>query len=81
LNDSARFHQVIERAKLEYTLKKHWKLGAGYAGTKHAGGRWLNKPFLTTTISTKAGAFEFWLQKIPAGEQVEIRYALVHTSR
>jgi hypothetical protein len=80
LNDTARFHQVIERAKLEYALKKRWKMGAGYAGTKPVGGRWLNKPFLTTTISTKAGAFEFWLQKIPGGEQVEMRYALIHTS-
>jgi hypothetical protein len=80
LNDSARFHQVIERAKLEYALKKRWKIGAGYAGTKPVGGRWLNKPFLTTTISTGTGAFEFWLQKIPAGAQVEVRYALVHTS-
>jgi hypothetical protein len=80
LNGPARFHQVIERAKFEYAVKKHWKLGVGYAGTKPVGGRWANKPFITTTISTKAGAFEFWLQKIPAGEQVEVRYALVHTS-
>lgn len=80
LNDSARFHQVIERAKIEYALKKRWKIGAGYAGTKPVGGHWLNKPFLTTTVSTKAGAFEFWLQKIPSGEQVEVRYALVHAS-
>jgi len=81
LNDSARFHQVIERAKIEYAVKKRWKIGAGYAGTKPVGGQWENKPFLTTTVSTRAGAFEFWLQKIPAGEQIEIRYALVHTSR
>jgi hypothetical protein len=40
----------------------------------------VNKPFLTTTISTLAGAFEFWLQKIPAGGQVEVRYTLVDTS-
>jgi hypothetical protein len=81
LNDPARFHQVIERAKFEYALKKRWKIGAGYAGTKPVGGQWANKPFITTTVSTGAGAFEFWLQKIPAGEQVEIRYTLVHTSR
>jgi hypothetical protein len=80
LNDTARFHQVIERAKLEYALENRWKIGAGYAGTKPVGGRWLNKPFLTMTISTKAGAFEFWLQKISGGEQVEARYALIHSS-
>jgi hypothetical protein len=81
LNDSAHIHHVIERAKFEYAVKKRWKIGAGYAGVKFAGVPWVNKPFLTTTISTKAGAFEFWLQRIPAGEQVEVRYALVHTSR
>ncbi len=80
LNDSARFHQVIERAKLEYALKKRWKVGAGYAGARHVAGRWVNKPFITTTVSTRVGAFEFWLQKIPAGEQVQLRYALVLTS-
>ncbi|MGA7795813.1 MAG: hypothetical protein WCA19_22500 [Candidatus Acidiferrales bacterium] len=81
LNDSAHIHHVIERAKFEYALKKHWKIGAGYAGVKFSGVPWENKPLLTTTISTKAGAFEFWLQKIPGGEQIEFRYALIQTSR
>jgi hypothetical protein len=80
LNDSAGFHQVLERAKLEYAVKKRWKIGAGYGGVKFPSVPWVSKPFLTTTISTKAGAFEFWLQKIPGGEQIEIRYALIHTS-
>jgi len=81
LNNAARFHQVIERAKFEYAVNRRWKLGAGYAGVKLAGLAWINKPMLTTTISTKAGAFELWLQKIPGGGQVELRYALIHTSR
>ena len=81
LNDSAHIHHVIERAKFEYALKKRWKIGAGYAGVKFAGVPWVNKPLITTTISTRAGAFEFWLQRIPGGEQVEIRYALIHASR
>jgi hypothetical protein len=80
LNDPAKFHQVIERAKLEYAVKRRWKIGAGYAGTKPVGGHWTNKPFLTTTLLTKAGAVEFWVQKIPAGAQIEVRYALVHAS-
>jgi len=80
LNDSAQIHHVIERAKLEYALKKRWKIGAGYAGVKFSGVPWVNKPLITTTISTRAGAFEFWLQRIPGGEQVEVRYALIHTS-
>jgi len=81
LNDPGRFHHVLERAKLEYALKENWKIGAGYAGVNFPGSPWLNKPFLTTTISTKAGDFELWLQKIPAGAEVQLRYRLVHKSR
>ena len=80
LNDSGRIHHVIERAKFEYALNRRWKIGAGYAGNKFPGVPWVHKPLLTTTISTKAGAFEIWLQKIPAGEQLEFRYALIHAS-
>ena len=81
LNDAARFHQVIERAKFEYAVKKRWKIGAGYAGTKPGWAMGRTSRFSPRPISTKAGAFEFWLQKIPAGGQIEIRYALVHASR
>jgi hypothetical protein len=80
LNKTAGFHQVLERAKTEYRVQKHWKIGAGYAGKDQPGTRWINKPFLTTTISSPAGDFEFWLQRIPNGAQVELRYALVHAS-
>ena len=38
---------------------------------------WQNKPFVTTTLSTKVGAFEFWLQKLPGGSQLQLRYQLV----
>ena len=81
VNNTAKFHQVIERAKFEYAVKRRWKVGAGYAGVQFAGAGWIHKPLLTTTVSTKAGAFEFWLQKIPRGAGIELRYALVHPSR
>jgi hypothetical protein len=81
LNNAGRFHQVIERAKFEYAVKHRWKVGAGYAGVQLAGAAWIHKPMLTTTLSTKAGAFELWLQKITGGAGIELRYALVHTSR
>ena len=81
INDAARFHHVLERAKFEYAVMRHWKIGAGYAGVQLPGAAWINKPLLTTTISTKAGAFEFWLQKTPGGAQIEARYALAHLSR
>ena len=80
LNDSARIEHILERAKLEYLLKKHWKIGAGYAGRKFADTAWQNKPFITTTLLTSAGAFEFWLQRVPNGAQVQFRYALFHKS-
>jgi hypothetical protein len=80
LNDSAHIHHVFERVKFEYALKKRWKAGVGYAGVKFPGVPWVNKPLITTTISTRAGAFEFWLQRIPGGEQVEVRYVLIHSS-
>jgi hypothetical protein len=81
INDAGKFHHVLERAKFEYRIQPRWKIGAGYAGVQLPGATWINKPLLTTTISTKAGAFEFWLQRIPGGAQVEVRYALVHASR
>ena len=80
LNDSAHIHHVFERVKFEYAPKKRWKIGVGYAGVKLQGVPWVNKPLITTTISTRAGAFEFWLQRIPGGEQVEVRYELIHAS-
>jgi hypothetical protein len=80
INHTGRFHQVLERAKFEYAVKKRWKVGAGYAGVKLPSTPWIHKPLLTTTISTKVGAFELWLQKIPGGEQLELRYALIHLS-
>jgi hypothetical protein len=80
LDDSAHIHHVFERVKFEYALKRSWKAGVGYAGVKLQGVPWVNKPLITTTIATRAGAFEFWLQRIPGGEQVEVRYALIHSS-
>ena len=74
INQSAHFQHLLERAKLEYTPSKVWKFGAGYGGYQYTGQPWQNKPFLTTTISTNVGAFELWLQKVPGGSQVQLRY-------
>jgi hypothetical protein len=81
LNDSARFQHVLERSKLEYALRERWKVGVGYGGYRHGESDWEHKPFLTSTVSTRAGAFEFWLQKMPDGAQVQLRYTLVHQQR
>ncbi|MEY4731596.1 MAG: hypothetical protein RL681_542 [Candidatus Parcubacteria bacterium] len=79
LTDSASVQHVIERAKLEYSFQKPWKVGMGYAAYKPEGVAWKHKPFLTVSVKTRAGAFEFWLQKVPGGAQVQARYKLVHT--
>ena len=81
LNDSARIQHVLERSKFEYALKKSLKAGIGYGAYKFGDTDWDHRPFATTTISTGAGAFEFWLQKMPGGAQVQFRYMLVHTGR
>jgi hypothetical protein len=81
LNKSARIQHVLERSKFEYAFAKRWKAGVGYGGYKYGDLEWQHKPFLTTTFSTRAGAFEFWLQKMPGGAQVQLRYELVHVGR
>jgi hypothetical protein len=78
LNSSGRIQQVLERSKFEYAVKKAWKAGMGYGGYRYGGLEWQNKPFLTTTLSSAAGDFEFWLQKLPGGAEVQLRYQLVH---
>lgn len=77
LNRSARIQYVLERAKMEYEINRAWKIGGGYAGYKYGDNQWQNKPLLTTTVSTRAGAFEFWVQKLPGGGQIQFRYQLV----
>ncbi len=76
LNRSAHFQHVLERAKVEYAPSKAWKLGAGYGAYQYGGQPWQNKPFVTTTLGTNVGSFEFWLQKMPGGAQVQLRYQL-----
>jgi hypothetical protein len=80
LNRPARVQHVLDRSKFEYALTKSVKIGAGYAGYKYGDLPWQSRPFLTTTVSTRAGAFEFWLQRMPDGAQAQIRYTFVHLS-
>ncbi|HZI21845.1 MAG TPA: hypothetical protein VFD76_04990 [Gemmatimonadales bacterium] len=74
LNGSAHIQHVLERAKAEYAPSHAWKLGAGYGAYQYGGQPWQNRPFVTTTFSTSVGAFEFWVQKLPGGAQVQVRY-------
>jgi opacity protein-like surface antigen len=81
LNSSARVQHVLECSKFEYALNKTWKIGAGYAGYRYGNDHWQNKPMITTTVSTRAGSFEVWLQKMPGGAQVQLRYELAYTRK
>ena len=75
LNDTAKFHQTVERAKLEYDFKK-FKFGAGYAGAEPINKDWQNKPMVTLTLKCgKFGALEFWGQRLPGNHaQLQVRY-------
>jgi len=67
----------IDRAKSEWAPSPHWLVGAGYSGGICSSRTWESKPFLTTTRKTHTGNYEFWIQRTPAGAQVQFRYLFV----
>ena len=67
----------FDRAKLEWSASSQWLVGAGYAGGLAGSDTWQSNPFLTTTRKTRAGDFEFWLQRTNGGGQVQFRYVLM----
>jgi hypothetical protein len=79
LNRAAYMQYDLDRAKLEYAVSRRLIAGGGLSLAKNAGHPWENKSFITTTVSTRHGTFEFWLQKTPGGGQIQMRYQLVHT--
>jgi hypothetical protein len=81
LNGAAQAGFDVDRAKAEYAVRHKLLAGAGYSGSICRGEPWKNKPFLTTTVMTRAGSFEFWLQRMPDGGQIQVRYQLVHSDR
>jgi len=81
LNRAAYMQYDVDRAKLEYAVSRRLIAGGGLSLAKNAGHPWENKSFITTTVSTRHGTFEFWLQKTPGGGQIQMRYQLVHTRR
>jgi hypothetical protein len=76
LNRAAQAAFDVDRAKLQYELRRSFALGGGYSATKCTGTPWKNKPFLTATVFSRAGSFEFWLQRMAGGGQVQVRYTL-----
>ncbi len=81
LNRAGKFHQAIERAKLEYSFSKLFKAGAGYGASGPANKPWQHKPMLTATVKCGAlGDVEFWLQRLP-GNHAQAWLRLVRTFR
>jgi hypothetical protein len=82
LNRAGHFQQVLERVKLERPVTRWLKAGAGYGAYESGSAPVQNKPFVTATFSTKAaGSLELWLQRMPDGAQVQMRYAFAHTAK
>ena len=77
LDRAQRVGYDVDRAKVEKSIGTRWLVGAGFAGGICTARTWQNQPFLTVTRKTHAGNFEFWLQKISGGSQVQFRYALI----
>jgi hypothetical protein len=81
LNRAAQAAFNVDRAKLEYALRRNWTAGPGYSSSICEGSAWKNEPFLTTTVSSSAGSFEFWIQRMPGGGQLQLRYKLARVGR
>jgi hypothetical protein len=81
LNRAGYMQYDLDRAKLEYAASRRVTVGAGYTLSKDAGHPWQNKPFLTSTLNTREGGLEFWLQRLPGGGQLQLRYQLIHNER
>ncbi len=77
LNKAGRIQHVLERAKLEYDFSRV-KVGGGYGAYRFGDGPWTNRPFGSVTFKgAHGGALELWLQKMPKGGQIQVRYSLV----
>jgi len=79
VNRAAYMQYDLDRAKLEYAVNRTLTVGGGLSFAKNASEPWQNKHFFTSTLNTRQGAFEFWLQKVPGGGQLQLRYQLVHS--
>ncbi|HEY1985071.1 MAG TPA: hypothetical protein VGG85_06665 [Terracidiphilus sp.] len=67
----------IDRAKFQWAFRSHWMAGPGYTGGLCNDRSWQSNPFLTVTRTTPLGNVEVWLQRIPGGSQLQLRYVLV----
>lgn len=70
----------LDRSKTEWLVDPHWKLGGGDSASCSSACK--HRPFFAVTRKTDFGGdYEFWLQRIPAGAQVQFRWQLVRKER
>jgi hypothetical protein len=82
LNRAQRWAFDLDRVKLEYKVNSRLVAGAGLSATTGAGMDWERRPFLTLTSSRgRAANCEFWLERIPGGAQIQVRYQLIRPGR
>lgn len=67
----------IDRARLEWGATPHWRIGAGYSGGISKERTWQSKPFASVKRRSQLGDFDCWLQRLPDGAQVQMRWMLV----
>lgn len=79
LNRAAEAGFDIDRAKLQYAFTRRFSAGAGYSASIYEKCSWQNKPLATATYFSPRGSIEFWLERIPDGAQIQIRYTLTHS--
>ena len=78
LNRSQRAGVDVDRTKVEWSFKPGLTAGAGYNATFTAGSQWTNRPFVTVTTTHHDRSWEFWLERIPGGAQVQLRCQFAH---
>ena len=76
LDRAERWGVDLDRAKLEYAVRPKLLFGAGYNGSICAGTPWTNRPFLTATHIGHSSSWEFWIERMPHGAQIQARYQL-----
>jgi len=82
LNEQAKLHWVIDRARLNYDTTKWLRFGMGWAQSKTPDAPLAKKPFVGPTFKTKFGNVELWAQHIPGKYIAQIRwYKTFHLRR
>ncbi|MDR3738782.1 MAG: hypothetical protein P4L40_07140 [Terracidiphilus sp.] len=81
LNRAAEAGFDIDRIKFQYAFNRRFSAGAGYSASIYESCSWKNKPLVTATIFARSNSYEFWVERIPAGAQVQVRTTLVRSGR